>query len=348
VTLWRIVNASTVDGFYVPALPAGFSWRQTAQDGVQFDNDNYLGRAQKPVYVAPGNRIDLLVQAPSTTGKSTVLVGQGVSVANLVSKGPPTVAFFTVTVAGQPLPMPLMPNVGPRPVFLKDIAASEVPAGGPRVIVFNSSSGGGTRQHTIGTQLSPYNGVKFNPDNPLMIDKLNSVEEWQIYNTTTAPRKLDHPFHIHINPFQVVEVFSPNAPLTYTNGKVVYNSAANAPINLYVVATTQPTLQAGQCWLNPNDQSTWVPCNAAAPVDPTNNPPAQPSPTTNIWWDVFPIPAALQSGTTVIPGYFKMRTRFVDYAGAYVMHCHILAHEDRGMMMSVEVASHQATLYQHH
>jgi len=27
-----------------------------------------------------------------------------------------------------------------------------------------------------------------------------------------------------------------------------------------------------------------------------------------------------------------MRSRFVDYTGQYVMHCHILAHEDRGMM----------------
>jgi Multicopper oxidase len=39
----------------------------------------------------------------------------------------------------------------------------------------------------------------------------------------------------------------------------------------------------------------------------------------------------------VIPGHFKMRSRFVDYPGVYVMHCHILVHEDRGMMFTVEV-----------
>jgi hypothetical protein len=38
-----------------------------------------------------------------------------------------------------------------------------------------------------------------------------------------------------------------------------------------------------------------------------------------------------------IPGYFKMRSRFVDYTGQFVLHCHILAHEDRGMMELVEV-----------
>ena len=44
-------------------------------------------------------------------------------------------------------------------------------------------------------------------------------------------------------------------------------------------------------------------------------------------------------GTPIkVPGYFKMRSRFVDFSGLYVMHCHILAHEDRGMMTVVQVA----------
>ena len=32
-----------------------------------------------------------------------------------------------------------------------------------------------------------------------------------------------------------------------------------------------------------------------------------------------------------------MRSRFADYPGFFVIHCHILAHEDRGMMTIVEV-----------
>jgi FtsP/CotA-like multicopper oxidase with cupredoxin domain len=48
-----------------------------------------------------------------------------------------------------------------------------------------------------------------------------------------------------------------------------------------------------------------------------------------------------------VPGYFKMRSRFVDYPGQYVIHCHILAHEDRGMMTIVEVAPLR-TPYSHH
>jgi FtsP/CotA-like multicopper oxidase with cupredoxin domain len=50
-----------------------------------------------------------------------------------------------------------------------------------------------------------------------------------------------------------------------------------------------------------------------------------------------------------IPGYFKMRSRFVDYTGQFVLHCHILGHEDRGMMQLVEVVpSKSKTAYEHH
>lgn len=39
-----------------------------------------------------------------------------------------------------------------------------------------------------------------------------------------------------------------------------------------------------------------------------------------------------QQCTVTIPGYFKLRSRFADFPGLFVQHCHILAHEDWGMM----------------
>jgi len=42
-----------------------------------------------------------------------------------------------------------------------------------------------------------------------------------------------------------------------------------------------------------------------------------------------------------------MRSRFADFTGLYVFHCHILAHEDHGMMQLVEVVSNE-TIQQHH
>jgi FtsP/CotA-like multicopper oxidase with cupredoxin domain len=103
--------------------------------------------------------------------------------------------------------------------------------------------------------------------------KLNDAEEWKIENKDA---RITHPFHIHINPFQVVEIFDPNTMSTPLVLKAPY-----------------------------------------------------------VGFDAFAIPAA--KGT--VPGYFKMRTRFVDFTGLYVQHCHILAHEDRGMMQVVQVCT---------
>ncbi|MEA2754416.1 MAG: hypothetical protein QOJ54_705, partial [Aliidongia sp.] len=112
------------------------------------------------------------------------------------------------------------------------------------------------------------------------------------------------------------------------------------------------TLKPGQCWINPNDQTTWKQCAQASSRYPGSK--------TNIWWDVFPIPAATSfppppaqgkptpPGAILIPGYFKLRSRFVDYPGSYVVHCHILAHEDRGMMVQVNLATSPSMVMQHH
>jgi FtsP/CotA-like multicopper oxidase with cupredoxin domain len=153
--------------------------------------------------------------------------------------------------------------------------------------------------------------------------QLNSAEEWKILNQANDK---SHPFHIHVNPFQITEVFQPNAE-----------------------NTTDPNKP---CYVDPLNPQTWKPCTPLqAPY---------------VWWDTFAIPtskqvdvttqcnhnkcpAAIQpyvqcttkNGTTIcietIPGYFKMRSRFIDFTGTYVLHCHILIHEDRGMMQLVEV-----------
>jgi hypothetical protein len=62
-----------------------------------------------------------------------------------------------------------------------------------------------------------------------------------------------------------------------------------------------------------------------------------------VWWDTFPLPLAKDANT---PGYIKFRTWFADFAGKFVDHCHILAHEDRGMMQLIEVVDNK-THYQH-
>lgn len=47
-----------------------------------------------------------------------------------------------------------------------------------------------------------------------------------------------------------------------------------------------------------------------------------------VWWDVFNIPPK---------GSFKFRTRFEEFDGKTVLHCHNIVHEDLGMMQVVDI-----------
>lgn len=50
-----------------------------------------------------------------------------------------------------------------------------------------------------------------------------------------------------------------------------------------------------------------------------------------------PVPSMMGDESVVQPGYLSFRTRFEDYIGLYVMHCHRLNHEDNGLMALVNV-----------
>ena len=313
VQMWRIVNTSSRAGVYFIAPPAGFQWRQLAQDGVQLADANYQSSLNQPLLLASGNRADLLVMAPKTApnGLVPVLVQNEVDPSDLADAA--QITLMSVNVTGDAANMQFIPAAPPQPPFLADIKDSEVT--GTKVLTFASTNPGPGNMHTIdGKQFSGEVGE---------VVLLNSVEEWTVKNSTIG---ISHPFHIHINPFQVTEVFDPNATVT--------NPATNTQVPAYVVKPATLTAPDVQCLLDPADPSTWKPC--------------KPQPKANlIWWDVFPIPSGLTAGTVTIPGYFKMRSRFVDYSGYYVLHCHILAHEDRGMMTIVQVAPLQSP-YSHH
>lgn len=347
VQMWRIVNSSSRSAMYLPSLPPGFTWHQLAQDGVQFAPDNYEKSGTKPdgsatpINVASGNRIDLLVKAPTTASGQPVAVQVLPNVArseiaivpDANARGwpktqPPAVNLFWVDVSGQGPEMTLIPKekLAPLPVYLADIKDEDVAKPGQkRTITFASNTPGSPAQHTI-------NGHQFsetNRSNWVDVDKLNTVEEWTIVNETSF-QPIDHPFHIHINPFQITEVFDPNQTITVPG--------SSTPVFKYVFDPGVKLLP-GQCYVNPFDKKTWKPCD--------DKPGTQ-----RIWWDTFPIPSAraatgfkdVLGNTVIVAGHFKMRTRFVDFPGVFVMHCHILAHEDRGMMTVVAVAVPPAAL----
>jgi FtsP/CotA-like multicopper oxidase with cupredoxin domain len=111
------------------------------------------------------------------------------------------------------------------------------------------------------------------PNVPLLQPRLGSVEEWRFKNYNND----EHPIHIHVNDFQVIESYDP------TTG-----------------TRTGP------------DMFGLDNVNVAAPT--------------------------MGSGEAVVePGFLSLRTKFEDYTGVFVMHCHRLNHEDNGLMMLVSV-----------
>lgn len=376
VQLWRIVNASSRGGVFLSGFQLvngkssdatqTFAWKQTAQDGVQFNGDNYE-RSQNPtLLISAGNRADLLVRAPTAPGTYVLQSVQArsrcetlpaTSVPTIptlptpspICSAPPASPLLTVVVTGTPATgnqtqfIPKDELQKAFPAFLADIPDSDVK--GTKTVVFQSARNGKGAgpgvQHTIdGHEFSGAIGE---------VVLLNNIEEWKIVNTTVngavqggnvvktdPPGVVDHPFHIHINPFQIVEFFDPNEVLPPTP------ESQGLPRMRYIFDGVPGP---GQCLLDINNPETWKPCG----------PKAGPG---RIWWDVFAIPSAravflpLQNGaaptgSVTVPGYFKMRSKFVDYSGQYVIHCHILAHEDRGMMTVVEVVPFN-TPYTHH
>jgi len=53
------------------------------------------------------------------------------------------------------------------------------------------------------------------------------------------------------------------------------------------------------------------------------------------WQDTVALPFSSNDG----PGTITYKTRFETFTGKFVIHCHVLRHEDRGMMQTVEVVS---------
>lgn len=339
IQLWRIVNAQVANniagsfsgpaGAAISPLPA---FRQIAQDGVQFHLTNYntqplttqntTTKDGTKFTLPAGGRIDILVKAPAlaegTTSQSYELAG----VVNLIVCGDP----FT--------PDPAYPNGGAFPTddnypkfpdFLGDIGpcriqrtlsfdwepfriqpgeasttTHQLPPGVTKMPfpVKVGDGHGGTKKITIDTDRAPYfmiDNEQFSEHKYYQTMVLGDNEEWKILNTTKVP----HPFHIHVNPFQVVESYDPNT----TTGNYVREQRGVWQDNVIIPSALKDA-------------------NGNLVIDP-------------------------KTGLATVPGYIRIRSRFVDFPGTYVLHCHILAHEDRGMMQLVRVID-GATTIKHH
>lgn len=250
---WRIINACVAR--YLRLRLDGQQLQLLGMDS---------GRHPKPetvddLLLTPGNRADLLVT--TATGESVLravyqergsmpgMMGPGSRTRNPEDKSDGS-ALATLRVSGEPAaPLPPVPvHKGPGDLRSSPIAAR-------RQIILDAGMGmgmgaGSMMQFTI-------NGRKFNETRTDTTVAAGSVEEWTLTNTSP----MDHPFHLHVWPMQIIE----------ENGQAM---------------------------------------------------------TTAVWRDVVNVPAN---------GRVMVRVAFKDFRGRSAYHCHILDHEDLGMMGAIEV-----------
>jgi FtsP/CotA-like multicopper oxidase with cupredoxin domain len=266
VERWRFINA----GFFevLPIRLAGDKPLPASQlhviavDGITLPRRRPVER----VDLAPGNRADVMVQfdQPGTyyLYKSESMRQEGVLDAAQI--------LAQVDVLAETREMKLPDLLPGTPAPIDETAAK------PRPALYFSAR----RDEALKRFRFIVNGRDFDPMRVDQTLKLGATEEWTVFNCTDQ----DHPFHIHVNPFQVSEYTVPDG-----NGGV-------RPVRI---------------------------------GDPKQRP----------WHDTFLIPKGQKNNQTgvITPGYFKLLTHYEDFDGRFVLHCHILTHEDQGMMQLVDI-----------
>jgi FtsP/CotA-like multicopper oxidase with cupredoxin domain len=263
---WRFINASP-SRYYALRLDS-HPFQLIGSDGGRLDHPQPIDE----LVLAPGERAEVLLPlaAPGTfalvtrpvdrggmgmagQGGGTGSGGMGGGMGRGATSGTTAVASTVIATldvggtagAAPELPATLRTTADPSPdsvVRTRDVTLS----------MNMGMGGGGDRQFLI-------DGRSFDANRVDTTTRLGTTEDWIIHNTSS----MDHPFHLHVWPFRVIERSDGSAP-----------------------------------------------------------PPG--------WKDTVNVPA----GQSV-----RLRIPFRDIAGRAVYHCHILDHEDLGMMGIIETRS---------
>ena len=242
---WRIVNACS--SRYLDLRLDGQALQLLGNDSGRFGSP----RNVDSLALMPGNRADVLVTMTEGTSVLTAVPVDRGSPGGMMggaTRSSAAVAIATLTVSGAAIaPLPSPQRTEPRDLRTETLD-------GTRTLTFamgGAGMGGSMMSFTI-------DGRSFDHARVDQSVTLGTIEEWMIVNTSP----MDHPFHLHVWPMQVIEV----------GGRAVETPA---------------------------------------------------------WQDVVNVPA--QSSSLV-------RIAFDDFAGTTVYHCHILDHEDLGMMGVISVS----------
>jgi FtsP/CotA-like multicopper oxidase with cupredoxin domain len=174
---WRFLNASTA--FTYKIAFDGHVLHQIAADGNTFREPS----AESSIELVPGARFEAIVQIGEQGSYAirTLYYDQGFIET-------PDAVLATVEVEGdrvetRPVPTELLPFVDLR----------GLPVDRSRTLVFSVQSN---------PTVFLIDGKPFDPDRIDQLVELGALEEWTIRNVSDEM----HPFHIHVNPFQVVSV----------------------------------------------------------------------------------------------------------------------------------------------
>lgn len=387
--VWSFDNISSVTNFQI---------RLYDQAGTRVDNNLFQisqdGNALvSPVagndlVVAPGSRYSFVVTAPSTAGQSYTLRANDINSGTKASNAFP-IPLVTIT-ANNTNGTTLSPAISTSTVLtsssnpeFQDLSTAPIAAN--RTVVFSSTvanpNAGGSISGGAGNAFQ-INGESF-PENVIFQPRLGTVEEWTILNYSNQP----HPFHIHVNDFQVMSIFAPTEPsgsvqfypgnvtspyqygldvinippalyannvitnLTvtaggsgFTNGQIVNISSSTSTTNATGSATvnsagqiTAVTIFSSGAGIT-NGQSVSITGGATAATGTVvvqngvvvpENPPSQGAIVNGQAPNTF--------GNVLVPGKIVIRYNPVGFTGSYVYHCHILTHEDRGMMAQITI-----------
>jgi FtsP/CotA-like multicopper oxidase with cupredoxin domain len=285
---WRVIHAGVDQSLYLKTN--GGALYEIATDG------NALGRVdawRSNLELEPGYRSDVLFQAPMTPGRRYYLMASDVPAAQsllflttpgVLAKGQVqgTAAqnIVAIDVTNDPavnMPLPTQAQLAPLAPY-KPITREEL-TGAPQNVVFAAENAkcdntGACRKCVPSGDDDPVCTFRFMigsdndtwyvfPNGPTRTLKLGTASSWTLAVADSSGGKA-HPFHIHVNPFQMVRV-------------------------------------------GPDGRDETV------------------------WKDTLMVRQAADVR------YRTVLSRYEDYPGAFVIHCHILPHEDKGMMQKVVI-----------
>lgn len=268
-------------------------------------NDSVL---QEGVVLAPGNRSSVLVQAgaPGTYYLRTLkfqIGREGVTLAEDI--------LAEVVVIDDPRPMALPSGPLPVPATLAPITDQEL------------ASAGGLKRSIVMFVVSNPPPAPNTPNPPItdppasdIVHPGNELNDWvyQSGNTSLANKVFA------LGAASGQSSTNPGMPaefIPFQSSRALKQTVALGSVEEWTIFNMNNIRHPFHIHVNP----CWVVKVNGHPIEP-------------YWADTIPLPPG---GSQTAPTSVTFRSRFADFAGSYVMHCHMLAHEDMGMMQLIEV-----------